>query len=273
MLLSDYLAVVRGGGALGSGVALRLHYAGFTVLVTELARPRCLRRAAALAQAVYAGSITVEGVRARLAEDALAGMAFAVRDDIPVVVDPDGEVVTRLQPRLVIDARRPLPPPGAYLPPNTLVIGLGAGFSAGVNCQAVIETTRGPHLGRVYWDGGVAQPDAPAEMGVSLLRAPATGEFLTHAGLGAVLPAGAAVGEVAGLPVVAPADGWVLGLLADGLIVRAGDPVAELSLTPGRGEAALVSDQARAVGGGVLEAVLAGLPLWQPPADPDLGLP
>ena len=273
MQLSDFVVVVRGGGALGSGVALRLHYAGFTVLVTELAQPRCMRRSAALAQAVYAGAVTVEGVRARLADDALAGMAYVVVNDLPVVIDPDGEVVARLQPRIVVDARRPLPPSGTYLPPNTLVIGLGAGFTAGANCHAVIETARGPHLGRVYWEGAVAQPDAAAEPGVSVLRAPAAGDFLTHTDLGAVLPAGAAVGEVAGQPVVGPADGWVLGLLAEGLPVQAGDPVAELSLTPTRAEAALISDQARAVGGGVLEAVLAGLPLWQPPADPDQGLP
>ncbi len=273
MQLSDHLVVVRGGGAVGSGVALRLHLAGFTVLVTELAQPRCLRRAAALAQAVYAGRATVEGVTARLAADAMAGLAYTVLNDLPVIVDSDNDVVARMRPRIVVDARRPLPPPHPYLPDNSLLIGLGAGFTAGVDCHAVVETARGPHLGRVYWEGGVTDtPDTP-EPGLTVLRAPADGLFLTHTDLDAVVPAGAAVGEVAGLPILAPSDGRVCGLLADGLPVRAGDAVAELDADGDRRHGFLISDQARAIGGGVLEAILTGLPHWLPPDDPDMGLP
>ncbi len=275
MHLSDHLVIVRGGGAVGSGVALRLHYAGFTVLVTELPQPRCLRRGAALAQAVYAGRTTVEGVSARLADDPLAAMAYAVVNDLPVVVDAENDVVTRMQPRIVVDARRPLPlpPPHPYLPDNCLLIGLGAGFTAGVDCHAVVETARGPHLGRVYWEGGVTgTPDAP-EHGLTVLRAPADGVFLAHTALDTVLPAGAAVGEVAGQPIIWPADGRVCGLLADGLTVSAGEAVAELDADGNRTHGFMISAQARAVGGGVLEAILTGLPHWQPPTDPDVGLP
>jgi xanthine dehydrogenase accessory factor len=271
--LSDHLVLVRGGGHLATGVALRLHLAGFTVLVTELSQPRARRRAAAFAQAVYAGTVAVEGVTARLAADAMSGMAFTVLNDIPVVVDPASEAMSRLHPAIVVDARRPLPPLASVLPGGLLLIGLGAGFTPGVDCHAVVDTARGPHLGRVYWEFPVSAAESAPEPGLSLLRAPAEGAFLAHAALDAVLPAGAAIGEVAGQLVLAPHDGRVCGLLADSLPVAAGDPVAELDADGSRAHGYLVSDRARAVGGGVLEALLSGLSLWLPPEDPDLGLP
>jgi len=271
--LSDHLVLVRGGGEFGTGVAVRLHRAGFTVMVTELAQPRCLRRAAALAEAVYAGSATVEGVQARLADDPMTGMAFTVLNDIPLVIDTDNDLIARMQPRIVVDARRPLPPPTAYLPDNCLVIGLGAGHTAGVDCHAVVETARGPHLGRVYWEGGVeVETDAP-EPGVTVVTAPVAGVFAARTEIGAVVPAGAALGVVVGELVLAPHARRVCGLLHDGLAVSAGEPVAELDADDAGTVGFFISDQARAVGGGVLEAILTGLPQWQPPEDPDKGRP
>lgn len=51
--LSDTLVLVRGAGDLGTGVAYRLHWAGFTVMVTDLAQPSCVRRAVSFAEAMY----------------------------------------------------------------------------------------------------------------------------------------------------------------------------------------------------------------------------
>lgn len=273
MQLSDHLVLVRGGGQLGSGVALRLHRAGFTVLVTELAQPRCLRRGAALAEAVYAGSTTVEGELARLADDPMAGLAYAVVNAIPVVVEGADDTVTRMQPRIVVDARRPLPALQPHLPGNYLLIGLGAGFTAGVDCHAVVETAAGPHLGRVYWEGQVeGGADAP-EPGVTVLRTMEPGLFEPHTDLGAELAAGATVGAVAGQPIFTLTGGRVCGLLAAGLAVEAGAAVAELDADNEPLIGFLISDRARAVGGAVLEAALTGLPHWLPPADPDAGRP
>jgi xanthine dehydrogenase accessory factor len=60
------LILLRGGGDLASGVALRLHHAGFNVIITELSRPLAVRRLVSFSEAVYAGQTTVEGVTARL---------------------------------------------------------------------------------------------------------------------------------------------------------------------------------------------------------------
>jgi xanthine dehydrogenase accessory factor len=61
MLTERPLVLIRGGGDLGTGVALRLHRAGWRVLVTELPQPLVIRRKVAFASAIYDGSIEVEG--------------------------------------------------------------------------------------------------------------------------------------------------------------------------------------------------------------------
>ena len=156
MRLSDTLVVVRGGGDLGTGVAHRLYRSGFTVMVTELAQPTCVRRAVSFAEAVYAGRITVEGVTARLVDDPMLGMANAAMGEVPVVVDAAEDVVERMQPPIVVDARLAKRNLGTRMDEAPLVIGLGPGFEAGVDCHAVIETLRGHNLGRVYWEGSAA---------------------------------------------------------------------------------------------------------------------
>jgi len=59
MLFSEILVCLRGGGDLATGVAYRLHHAGFPVVVLELLQPLVIRRAVALAQAVYDTEVQV----------------------------------------------------------------------------------------------------------------------------------------------------------------------------------------------------------------------
>src|SRR5215207_1754822 len=59
------LVLVRGGGDLASGAIYRLHRAGFPVIVTELPAPLLVRRTVSYGEAVYGGTITIEGITAR----------------------------------------------------------------------------------------------------------------------------------------------------------------------------------------------------------------
>ena len=59
MLFSDYFVVLRGGGDLATGVAYRLHQAGFPLLVLELERPLVVRRRVSVATAVMEGEVQV----------------------------------------------------------------------------------------------------------------------------------------------------------------------------------------------------------------------
>ncbi len=47
------LVLIRGGGDLATGVALRLIRSGLRVVVTEIAQPLAVRRTVAFAEAVY----------------------------------------------------------------------------------------------------------------------------------------------------------------------------------------------------------------------------
>ena len=55
---------------------------------------------------------------------------------------------------------------GTRIDDAPIVVALGPGFTAGVDCHAVVETNRGHHLGRVYYSGS-AQDDTgtPGKIG------------------------------------------------------------------------------------------------------------
>ncbi len=265
--LSDYLVLVRGAGDLGTGVAHRLHRAGFTVMVTDLAQPTCVRRAVSWAEAMYAERVTVEGVTAVRVEDPMLGMAHTIVGEVPVVVD-DASVVARMQPPIVVDARLAKRNLGTRLGDAKLVIGLGPGFTAGLDCHAVVETNRGHHLGRVFWEGmaeadtGLPEP-VRGFAGERVLRAPAAGVLMGSAQIGDRVQAGDVVATVEGQPIAAPFDGVLRGLVHDGLPVTAGMKVGDLDPRGVRENCFTISDKARSIGGGVLEAVLAGMRLWR----------
>jgi len=281
MYLSDTLILVRGGGDLGTGVAHRLNRSGFTVMITELSQPMAVRRAVAFAEAVYAGSVTVEGVTGRLAQDPMLGMAYAVVDEVPVVVDLDGSVVSRMKPPVVVDARMAKRRLDTRLTDASLVIGLGPGLVAGLDCHAVVETNRGHNLGRVYWEGSAEADTGQPEpvlgaAGERVLRAPAGGVFTGRRQIGDQVHAGDVLGDVAGQPVTAKFDGVLRGLLHDGVAVTQGAKIGDVDPRGVRDFCFTISDKARAIGGGVLEALLAGIEYWRPelrPEERDMGLP
>ena len=260
-MLEEILVVVKGGGDLATGVAHRLHRVGMKVIVTELAQPTVIRRAVAFASAVFEGEVTVEGVVARRVEDATQAQALLPEGIIPVLVDPNASVVRELKPSVVVDAIIAKRNTGTKITDAPIVVALGPGFTAGLDAHAVIETNRGHHLGRVILAGsaephtGVPGPTAgfTAER---VLRAPCAGTFTGQRRIGAPVVAGETVASVAGEPVVANISGVIRGLLADGLWVKAGKKVGDVDPRGVREHCFTISDKARAIGGGVLEAIL-----------------
>lgn len=254
---ADCGVLVRGGGDLATGVIVRLRRCGFPVVVTELAEPLTVRRTVAVSAAVgsASGTATVEGVTAReVPADRVDEILAAA--EVPVVVSPGLPAIAR---HVVVDARLAKRNVDTTIADAPLVIALGPGFTAGQDCHAVIETNRGHHLGRVLWRG-TAEPNTgtPGEIGgrsaERVLRAGAAGAVSWSVGIGDRVPAGP-IGEVAGVPVIAPFAGVVRGLIAPGTVVRAGikigdvDPRFDVRVDE-------ISDKALAIGGGVLEAVL-----------------
>lgn len=257
--------LVRGGGDLASGIALRLHRAGCLVLVTELSQPKAVRRAVSFAQAVYDGTISIEGILGRRVDSAEEITPVFADGAVPVIVDPDLSVVETFKPHVIVDCRMLKRPTGEKLIDGVLTIGIGPGFVVGKDCHAVVETNRGPFLGRVIWSGS-AQEDTQMPEAVGdyrrerVLRAPADGPVIALASIGAMLKQGDVVAKVAGQPVHAPFDGVLRGLIQEGIEVAVGEKIGDVDPRGDERLCWLASDKALAVGGGVLEAILS----WQP---------
>ena len=254
------LVLIRGGGDLASGVAFRLIRSGLRVVITELPQPLAVRRTVSFAEAIYAGEITVEDLTGRAVSDptdTLRILNILSKQQVPVLVDSDCASAKALHPTVIVDGRmikRP-PEPIGYAP--QLYIGLGPGFIAGENCQAVVETRRSHALGRVYWRGG-PDPDTGAPDGNPrrVLRAPADGKLIAHAEIGQHVEAGQAIAEVAGQMVTAPFPGVLCGLLHPGLTITCGLKIGDVDPRDDPRLCQMVSDKALSIGGGVLEAIL-----------------
>ncbi len=264
MLFDDVLVVLRGGGDLATGVAYRLNRAGFPLAILELARPLVVRRRVALATAVLEGAVNVEGLAGRRVDSWPEAVTLAGSGQIPVLAapawPPDGWQVGQVQ--VLVDARMAKRNIDTRIDQAPLVIALGPGFSAGQDCHAVVETKRGHRLGRVIWQGpALPNTGRPGEIagkvGERVLRAPSAGTVTWRVEIGDLVSVGLELGQVGGSPLAAPFDGVIRGLIAPGSQVPAGYKIGDLDARADRQACYTISDKALAVGGGVLEAILA----------------
>jgi xanthine dehydrogenase accessory factor len=258
------IVLIRGGGDLASGVAFRLHKSGFKVVITELAKPKAVRRLASFSEAIYANEVTIEGISARKVseiDDPLRVLQLLSKGRIPVLIDPDGKSVQSVHPSVIVDARMLKLAPEAFKHTAKLYIGLGPGFIGGANCHAAIETQRGPWLGRVLWDSA-AQPDSGTPEAVGdkrtdrVLAAPADGALVAMKAIGDLVKQGETVAEVSGQAVIAPFDGVLRGLIHQEVEVYKGMKIGDLDPRNDPQLCNHISDKALAIGGGVLEAIL-----------------
>ena len=258
------IVLLRGGGDLASGVALRLHRAGIAVLITEIAQPLAVRRTVSFSEAVYAGATTVEGITARHIKTVDELKICLDVGEIPVFVDPEVSIQNKIAPLVWVDARMTKREPAHGLDIAPLIIGLGPGFVPEKNCHAAIETIRGHNLGRVLWnqppmpDTGI--PETVQKYSIDrVLRAPCDGVLETRFQIGEKILQGQEIGRVRGEQtglLIAPFDGVLRGLLPEGFAVRVGMKVGDLDPRGDPSYCFTVSDKALAIGGGVLEAIL-----------------
>lgn len=254
------LVIIRGGGDLASGIALRLYRSGMQVIICETPTPTSIRRTVCFSEAVRCGETEVEGVTARFsAPDGVWGLLE--QGIIPVLVDPDADCVNTLRPDAVVDAILAKRNLGTKLDMAPVVIAAGPGFTAGVDCHAVVETMRGHYLGRVIYEGAaLPNTNIPGLIGgyagERVLRAPADGVFRGVKQIGDPVEAGETAGYVDGVPMRCTISGTLRGLLADGVPVTRGMKSGDVDPRCEPDHCRCASDKALAVGGGVLEAVL-----------------
>lgn len=253
--------LIRGGGDLATGVAARLHRSGFGVIITEIAKPKAVRRLVALAEAVFTGRVKVEELECQMVEGPQEALELLNEGIIPVLIDPKATIRQSVNLSALVDARMRKKEPDLKMDAADLVIGLGPGFFAGQNCHAVVETNRGHHLGRVIWEGR-AEPNTGVPGTVTghdvdrVLRAPADGQTKAQVGLGSIVKKGEVIALVGDAPLIAAFDGALRGLIHESVEVNKGDKIGDLDPRMDPSTCNEISDKALAVGGGVLEVLL-----------------
>jgi len=254
------LVVIKSGGDIATGVAHRLHQSGFNVVIIELPQPTVVRRTVSFAQAVFSDEVKVEGIIARSVKfnEIEATMSLGC---IPVLVDPNAKLVRLLKPQVIVDGILAKKNTGTQILDAPFVIGLGPGFRAGIDAHAVVETMRGHNLGRVYYNGAaLADTGIPGEIAgytvERLLRAPTSGVFSSRCSIGDLIITGEVVGYVANRAITAAITGTLRGLIQDSLVVHEGMKIGDIDPRCRKEHCFTISDKARAVAGGVLEAIL-----------------
>ena len=260
--LHELVVLIRGAGEMASGVAHRLHQSHFKICMIEISHPLAVRREVTFSEAIYEGEKEIEGIRAKLISKLEEVELTWEQGAIPILIDPDAKIARNfLKPDVLVDAIMAKKNLGTQLNDAPLVIGLGPGFTAEKDVHIVIETNRGNNLGKMILKG-TAEPDTgiPGEIGgytiERLLRTMKKGVFHPQRSIGERVNKGAVVAVAEDFPVIAKISGVVRGLLRDGVEVKKGMKVGDIDPRGKRELCFTISDKARAIGGGVLEAIL-----------------
>ena len=256
----DGIIVIRGAGDLATGVAVRLFNAGYRVVMLDIEKPTVIRRTVSFAEAFYEGAFSVEGVKGVLVNSFDEAKELSKERVIPLLVDPECKSIESLKPVVLIDAiiaKRNL---GTSRDMAPFTVALGPGFIAGVDADVVIETKRGHSLGSLIREGqAIANSGIPGIIGgygkERVIHSENAGIFKGAREIGDLVKKGDIVAYVDDVPVKATIDGKLRGLLHSGLYVPAGFKIADIDPRGENAEHRTISDKARAIGGGVLEAV------------------
>lgn len=260
------LIIVRGGGDLATGTIYKLKKSGFPVLILEVANPSAIRRNVAFCEAVYGKTQTVEDMTCYLADSLSQAQQFLEEGKLTVLVDPKADAIPALKPLAVVDGILAKKNLGTNRSMAPITVALGPGFTAGEDVDAVIETKRGHHLGRVLWAGSAApNTGIPGMIGgfgkERVIHSPAKGILRNVKQITDIVSKGDVIAvvetETGIVPVEATLDGILRGLIRDGYPVTAGFKIADIDPRADEyNNCFTISDKARCIAGGVLEAIL-----------------
>lgn len=262
----EQIVVVRGGGDIATGTIIKLHHCGYSVLVLECENPSAIRRHVAVSEAVYEGTTHVEDITCCLVHTISEAEEIWRQGKVPLMVDPQGEIISKIRPFAVVDAILAKKNLGTHKKMADITVGLGPGFTAGNDVDIVIETMRGHNLGRLIVEGralpNTGVPGIIAGYGKErVIHAPETGTLKGLCKIGDFVEKGQCIAVLEkdgmNINVEASISGLLRGLIRDGYPVKKGLKIADID--PRKSEyknCFTVSDKARCIAGGVLEAIL-----------------
>lgn len=255
------IVIVRGGGDIATGVCHRLFKAGFNILILDIEKPTTIRRRVAFSEAIYSRETVVEGVKAvhvKRIEDIYHEIN---KGNIPVYIDPTGEIINGISPLAVVDSILAKVNLGTTMDMAPITIGVGPGFEAGKDVDLVVETKRGHFLGKVIYEGfAIPNTSIPGSiLGHTedrIIRASADGEVIPFVEIGDMVEKGQAICKVGETDVIANLSGIVRGMIIEGIHVTKGYKIGDIDPRGDKENVTTISEKARAIGGGVLEALM-----------------
>jgi len=246
---------------MATGVAHRLASCHFKVCLTEISEPQAVRREVTFSEAVSDRGKEVEGMVAKLVETPEQISETWKERKIPILIDPEAKVKDFLKPNVLIDGILAKKNLGTKMTDAPLVIGLGPGFLAGEDVHIVIETNRGHNLGRII-SNGEAEPNTGIPGSIAgyteerVIRAPKDGNFKVLKKIGDGVKANGKVGMIGNVEVRSRIAGVIRGLLRDGTEVWKGMKLGDVDPRGIKTHCYTISDKARTISGGVLQAIL-----------------
>ncbi|MCW1840304.1 xanthine dehydrogenase [Prosthecomicrobium hirschii] len=237
------LVLVLGTNEIASAVAIRLNRIGHAVVLAHDPHPPVIRRGMAFHDILFGEDVQVDGIGAEPVEQGRDLLAFA---DGPARIGITRLGFVDLCPfaafDVLIDARMnkyALIPDLRHL--AAVTVGLGPGFEIGRNCDVAVETRPGRN-GELVTEGATERADGRSSPLGGLGRerfvySAGEGRWRTSFEIGTRVYRGMVVGHLAGMPVAAPLDGILRGLVRDDTEVAG--PVKLLEIDPrSRGQAA-----------------------------------
>lgn len=257
--LNEMIVLIKGGGEIGSAIAHRLVRCNIRVCITESAQPSEICRGASFSEAVFDTTKAVEEMTAEKGLPTLEQVYKIWRNEhIPLLIDPEATVKPLLKPDVIINAMMLKRETNTHMTDANLVIGIGPGFTAGVDVHLVIESQEGMGLGDVILQGpaapAAAQDDPQCKN--TILYAEDTGLFTTDKNIGDAVLANDPIGSLGEKTIVAPVSGVLRGILRDQSKVLTNDALAEIDPKNNKESCFIIREQTRAIAGGVLEAIM-----------------
>lgn len=255
------MVLIKGAGDLATGIAYRLKKSGFDVVMTEIHKPTTVRRTVAFSQAVFDNEIVIEGIKGVKVNNINEIYEEIREGNIPIIIDEKAEIIKELRPDVVVDAIIAKKNLGTSIEDAPIVIGVGPGFEARVDCHLVVETKRGHYLGKVIEEGSaIPNTGVPGNIGgytkERIIRASSNGKIKPVVAIGDFVKKGDIVAYIDGIEVLAEIDGIVRGMLQEGIEVFKGMKSGDIDPRCEKDHCFTISDKARSIGGGVLEAIM-----------------
>lgn len=258
------LVVIRGAGDIATGIGHRLYKSGFDIIFLEKEDPSMVRRKVSFSEVVYENEITIEGVKGKISNSRKESLELIKKGIIPVMIDDKGDYIKKFNPKIVVDAILAKKNIGTTKNMADIVIGVGPGFEAGEDVHTVVETKRGHMLGKVIYKGK-PEPNTgiPGNIGgfteERVLRAKEEGNINVIKDIGSLVEKGEIVAIIGEEKVEAKISGVIRGMIKDNYKVHKGMKIGDIDPRGEEKYCYLISDKARAVAGGVLEAILYNL--------------